>query len=88
MHKCQDCKHEKIKYCPKCQKVYCEECGREWVDECTLNHYYPYNPYYYREPSIVNPYPCDPIYTTTCGTTSRYNPPDMYCYTIDTSCLH
>jgi hypothetical protein len=39
MHHCEDCKHENVKYCPKCKKVYCVDCGREWEDACTLNHY-------------------------------------------------
>ena len=42
MHNCQECKHENITFCPKCQKVYCVDCGREWEDKCTLNHYYPW----------------------------------------------
>ncbi len=36
------CKHEHIKYCPKCQKPYCEDCGKEWAEPCNLNHYYPW----------------------------------------------
>ncbi len=35
------CKHEHIKFCPKCNKPYCEDCGKEWEEKCNLNHYYP-----------------------------------------------
>jgi hypothetical protein len=38
-HQCC-CKHENVKYCPKCQVTYCLDCGREWFDKCTLNHSY------------------------------------------------
>lgn len=27
-----ECKHENVKYCPKCKKVYCTACKQEWVD--------------------------------------------------------
>ncbi len=40
MHNCGGCKHEKVSYCPKCQKVYCDGCGKEWDEPCTLPHYY------------------------------------------------
>lgn len=38
MHKCTECKHEKLKYCEHCQKVYCCKCGREWGGS---TYYYP-----------------------------------------------
>lgn len=50
MHECEkkECKHEHLKFCPKCQKLSCVDCGKELQEKCTLNHYpnyYPYSPW-------------------------------------------
>ena len=28
-HRC-DCRHERVKYCAKCQVCYCPDCNQEW----------------------------------------------------------
>lgn len=30
MHEHNDCSHEELKYCAKCDVAYCPECGQEW----------------------------------------------------------
>jgi hypothetical protein len=74
MHDCEkkECKHEHVKFCPKCLKPYCLECGKEWEEKCYLTHY-PWYPTYI-QPNITpttNPwYTGDPpyeIYKVTCA---------------------
>lgn len=63
-HGCtHECKHETVKYCPKCKKVYCTTCRQEWVDSPV---------YIYSSPTIsTGTYPyyvsstCIPWDTTT-----------------------
>ncbi len=37
----QNCKHEKVKFCEKCNNVFCLKCKREWDYE--LSHSFPYS---------------------------------------------
>ncbi len=65
--KCQ-CKHERVEYCPKCQKVHCKDCPKEWPDlRQIVTPYYPYyEPYPYTHPQWTDSdgtsdIPCDTI---------------------------
>jgi len=42
-HDCSgECKHNKLKFCVKCQKAYCEECGKEWPEKEYISYPYIY----------------------------------------------
>lgn len=58
-----DCKHESMKYCAKCEVPYCADCGREWKQ-----YQYPYwNPWY------QYPYTAYPYGTWTVGNDPAWN---------------
>lgn len=49
-HRCE-CKHGRVKYCPKCRVVHCLDCKQEWAERS----YVWYQPWTYTYTSAVSP---------------------------------
>lgn len=69
MHDCKcECKHKKVRYCSKCQKVHCIDCGKEWHEQTTV-WYHP-NSYSYTYVDGIEWGKQQPVITDTAAITT------------------
>lgn len=64
------CKHDRLKFCEKCQKVHCLDCGKEWPQYDFSQPYIPYVPYipYYKPINIPSVWYGDNTYGNSITT--------------------
>ncbi len=67
----EECKHQNIKFCKKCNVLYCVDCGKEWVEKIEL-YTSPYYFYSYTWPDYRTSDPLSPNGTIICTSSCSY----------------